>query len=68
MPITLRVVYLGSYDYAGIASITIDGEVTVEVHMKRQDLLKLVLVRVLEHKVSVFLACRHTPRLDPFRS
>ncbi|RLF05684.1 MAG: hypothetical protein DRJ60_05300 [Thermoprotei archaeon] len=39
-----KVVYLRSYDYAGIASITIDGEVVARIHVKPQDLLKLVIV------------------------
>ncbi|RLF23092.1 MAG: hypothetical protein DRN15_07090, partial [Thermoprotei archaeon] len=39
-----KVVYLRSYDYAGIASITIDGEVVVRFQVKPQDLLKLIVI------------------------
>jgi len=39
-----KVVYLRSYDYAGILSVTIDGEMVAKLQVKPQDLLKLIIV------------------------
>ena len=39
-----RTIYLRSYDYEGIASVTIDGEVVVRLQVRPQDLLKLMIV------------------------
>jgi len=39
-----KIVYLRSYDYAGIVSVTIDGEVVVRLQVRPQNLLKLMIV------------------------
>jgi len=40
-----KIIYLRSYDYAGIALITIDGRIVLRLEIQPLDLLKLIIVR-----------------------